>query len=713
MSVKKEPKSPFIHCTRTQDDESFSFTNINTEETIKRWIKTGSLISIIKERCRVLREESKESVIFEFTIPVNIMELLDFDAFIGNIAIKETKNFILTIQKVIFEIVEEQSWLRVSQQSQILVFLEISNLPAFSDNNNTERGVNTRIPTKEKLVKIEGTVVSLTPLLKYTKGAKYNCPQEGCPTSTGNGKILVWHPGSSESTLVRSDYTCDFCGSYLQEDVSCRRIGEKQIAKVILNNGLTCMEPCSGTRFSRQQAMTITLRGEMVSRLSFGVNYWITGFVVKESSSRTQHQSHFNISIEAFNIEEVQTSVISKFNPDEEVPVSIKTLCKDRSASPWSFVASLAYCFGESICISGYYNRLKMSLMLSLVMLGDHVLIEDIDGRLAIDKEDLTSINMLACAEDILVIQRLFSYASSFADKAVQATPCIALGGEATQHASGGFFVDAGGLLLSGKHLCNIPNLSAMKKDDVERLEKALETNAVVFNIPKRVADQTEFIQMSFPLQATVWASAEISSTEKNSFIKWNTLIEHFDLVYNFNGNCAASDEIEEDNAKEILRNAMGVKKDPEIGYEDMKKFIKFVRARRVNFSETASNMLRSFFLASRRARDSGISRVEISKRSLQTLLSIAAAHAKLSLRNQVLPEDALMAILIYEESLTTRVGYSVIEIQPKLHFSRQNFAANLGPKNDEWMMMFHTRINDFCKTYSSGINSGLYRTEE
>ncbi len=73
-----------------------------------------------------------------------------------------------------------------------------------------------------------------------------------------------------------------------------------------------------------------------------------------------------------------------------------------------------------------------MALLLSLVMLGDHVLIEDVNGKLVIGK-DLSSINVFGSAEDILVIQRLFSYASTFSERTVSTVPCVGIIGDVNQ----------------------------------------------------------------------------------------------------------------------------------------------------------------------------------------------------------------------------------------------------------------------------------------
>ena len=49
--------------------------------------------------------------------------------------------------------------------------------------------------------------------------------------------------------------------------------------------------------------------------------------------------------------------------------------------------------------------------------------------------------------------------------------------------------------------------------------------------------------------------------------------------------------------------------------------------------------------------------------------LTLAETHARLSLRSEVLIEDALAAILFYEECLTSIYHHSVISVSPEPHW--------------------------------------------
>lgn len=95
-----------------------------------------------------------------------------------------------------------------------------------------------------------------------------------------------------------------------------------------------------------------------------------------------------------------------------------------------------------------------------------------------------------------------------------------------------------------------------------------------------------------------------------------------------------------------------------------------------VTLSLPADNLLKGYYLASRRARGSGFQGTP--KTTMDTMyvtrlkskfhaclirhvlfhrISITLAHAKLSLRSEAIQEDAVLAIMLYEEGLLCRNG--------------------------------------------------------
>ena len=119
-----------------------------------------------------------------------------------------------------------------------------------------------------------------------------------------------------------------------------------------------------------------------------------------------------------------------------------------------------------------------------------------------------------------------------------------------------------------------------------------------------------------------------------------------------------------------------------------------------VILSRECQQLLQSFYIASRRVRTSsgrhGGSDMPVNALKImlviiiQYLLSslylsipyrrgLAESHAKLNMRSLAIEEDGVMAILIYEESLTSRYGHSILHLLPTPHFRDNNLSAYIG----------------------------------
>ncbi|XP_065057164.1 minichromosome maintenance domain-containing protein 2-like isoform X2 [Rhopilema esculentum] len=657
-NIKVEPHSPLLPSQENFPGNSSgsnqcpSPASSELQTIMVAWVKK-KLISKIKQFCDRFQAGFTEGIFYDFDMEIDVAELLESNVELGNFLIKDTKNFIFQLRWVIFKMISDKRWLNIEAASQILINPKFINLPTLSECMPTGR-----LPCIEGLMKIAGTVVGFTPIHEYTKGTKYNCTQEELCMSNACDNIFSWLPGIFEYDIVRPGRRCKQCYASMEEDVKFRKLAERRIFTIVLNDGIKCMQPYKKTTQSRQQGVTIVTRDDLVNRMKIGHDYWITGVVIREPMRRTASQQFYDTVLEACDIVEYAKMIAVKKNDcTEDLPDSIRSLYEDRIMSPWSFATSLAYSFGESICIGGSFHKLKLALLLSSVLSGNDLLVEDINGKLVIGNE-LQRINILCISDDVGKLQRLFTYASSVCDKAVLSQQNLDLFGSVTKkhEADTHVHIDGGSLLLAGKHLCVFPNLANLKKDEVSKLQKTLEEGSVSIDIPRRKANESEYIQMKFPLDCTLWALAE-STKEQNEVAKnpWMQLADHFDLVYDLSKEYKLPDDIEKVQITEILREAVGYENHSEIKHNDLRTFAKIARTQRVTFSENASKMIRSFFLASRRARNTSLIGSEIGKKSLQTMLSIAAAHAKLSLRKEVTVDDAIIAITFYEECITIK----------------------------------------------------------
>ena len=74
----------------------------------------------------------------------------------------------------------------------------------------------------------------------------------------------------------------------------------------------------------------------------------------------------------------------------------------------------------------------------------------------------------------------------------------------------------------------------------------------------------------------------------------------------------------------------------------------------------------------------------------------LAESHAKLNMRSVAIEEDGVMAILIYEESLTSRYGHSILHLIPTPHFRDNNLSAYIGKEVHYHLVYIHVYIPFF-----------------
>jgi replicative DNA helicase Mcm len=88
------------------------------------------------------------------------------------------------------------------------------------------------------------------------------------------------------------------------------------------------------------------------------------------------------------------------------------------------------------------------------------------------------------------------------------------------------------------------------------------------------------------------------------------------------------------------------------IPLELLRKYVSYAKGIRPTLSQTAVQRLNDFYLAMRSASEAEGSPVAITARQLESLVRIAEARARVSLRKEVLAEDAEAAITIMKRSL-------------------------------------------------------------
>uniref|UniRef100_A0A671T5C2 MCMDC2 N-terminal domain-containing protein n=1 Tax=Sinocyclocheilus anshuiensis TaxID=1608454 RepID=A0A671T5C2_9TELE len=289
-----------------------------------------------------LIEDCKQTgAVYRFSFDVNPSDVLELDATLGDCILHDPVKAVSLFQSVIrYTTIGYLKWLRVN------VVLKPTHLPPFPnyclDLSEFPRGYGPMRP-----LALEGLVIAMTRVTKYTQGARFLCSEEKCPCSRGFQHIRVHAPGATESATVRSDFTCFLCSSLLKEDVKSRVLGDKQLVELIHVRAVDVLGVHDAASL-RYQSVTLFLRDELCNSMRIGHLYQVVGIPAHVHQWPNVTWSPCLVSN---NFQNLQTAM---------------------ACSPWRFAAIVANSFGSPVIPPGLYNTLKLGLLLSLVQTEDN-----------------------------------------------------------------------------------------------------------------------------------------------------------------------------------------------------------------------------------------------------------------------------------------------------------------------------------------------------
>ncbi|RXM98307.1 MCM domain-containing protein 2 [Acipenser ruthenus] len=455
---------------------------------------------------------------------------------------------------------------------------------------------------------MEGLVMAMTPVTKYTQGARFLCTEDTCPYSSGFQYIRVHVPGATESATVRNDFTCTLCGSSLKEDVKFRVLGDKQLVEMIHTRAVDALRADLTSSF-RYQSTTVFLRGP------------------------------------AF------------------ISDNFQSLLSVTACSPWRFSAILANIFGSHVVPPGMYNTLKLCLLLSLVQTcGD-------------EGEPGNFLDLLALTNDTLIVDRLLMYSLGIVARGTRhlASGEIFATVSKDEHGTGTANIQAGSALLATGGICFVGDLSSYKKDKLDLLHSVLETRTAIVFIPGKKYGEDVDQQLSFPIKCNFWAVADTCAPSKRSLKSDGAVLGSVDIgsfpskmsnAFGLLIHCreAACDYPALALTHHTLREAMNPGEplypaSMQFTTQDYEALIALARSLQIELSPEAESLIHGYYMASRRVRTDPVHGSKLSAASVKLLMSLAEAHAKLNLRCRVLEEDAVIAVLLCENSITLRHG--------------------------------------------------------
>ncbi|XP_015415040.1 PREDICTED: MCM domain-containing protein 2 isoform X4 [Myotis davidii] len=558
---------------------------------------------------------------------------------------------------------------QLQTETQINIVLKLTHLPSLPSYslNFCEFRLDY---TSQRFYMMQGIVIAMTTVTKYTQGARFLCSDEACPLSKGFQYIRVHAPGATESATVRNDFLCNLCSSSLQEDRKFRVLGDKQIVEIITAKALHAFQGYSNTQPFRFQSLTIFLRDELVNKMSIGNEYKIIGIPTCVKTLQT------SVCIEANSITFCNPKVPSGITDNFRCLLSLT------SSSCWKFTAILANIFASHILPPGTYNFLKLCLLMSLVQTRDS------------NKELEDCLDILIITSDTLLVDR-------------------------NNYGTGAVSIQAGSALLAKGGICFIGDLASYKKDKLEQLQSVMESRSITVYIPgKKFGDDTNQ-QTTFPIQCSFWSFIDMDSSSRKNMQKTNTLIGQMDCslipanlveVFGLLINCNESSPCHPflPTVQHTLKKAI----DPEgllylaskqFTTEDFEKLLAFAKNLNVEFSLEAERMVHGYYLASRRIRTDSICGSKLSASALKYLISLSEAHARLNLRNKVLKEDVLIAVLLFETSLTLKYGATVFCVAPNAVFPFELYNEEYLEQRDIYLTQCQQQLLQFIATYGPG----------
>ncbi|XP_077208372.1 minichromosome maintenance domain-containing protein 2 isoform X2 [Paroedura picta] len=613
--------------------------------------RSGGLQKFVED-CKLYNDSKQSYAVFRFLISVNPSDIAELDASFGNYILHEPMKATKIFQTVCFTAVKTLTLIQQLQtEAQMNIVLKLTHLPSLPCYTLSL----CKFPfdyMSQRFYMSEGIVIAATALTKYTQGARFVCSEETCPFSEGFQYIRVHTPGATESATVRNDFVCSLCSSPLQEDIKYRVLGDKQIAEIIDIKALSAFQGFSNSKkHFRFQSFTIFLRDP--------------------------------------------SGITEKF----------KYLLGLTSNSCWRFTAVLADSFASQVLPPGIYNNLKLALLLSLVQTND---------REAAKAEYL---DLLVATNDSLMLERLMNYSVCLVARGIKHIPS----GEVfptvskDKHGTGIASIQAGSALLAKGGICFIGELSLYKKDKLEQLQSVLESRTATVFIPGKKYGEDIDQQISFPIQTSFWSFIDVDSCSRKHLLKDDAPIGQIDL------NLASANLIDAFGllihctepsvchlALPIINFIFKKAVDPEeashvfsqqFKTQDYEEFLAFAKNLHVELGSEAEKLIHGYYLASRRVRHS-IHGSDLSTAALKVLISLSEAHTKLSLRTKVLEEDALIAILLYESSLTLKHGASVFCVPPNAVFPFELNSENSLVQRDVYLMQCHQHLMQFVSTY-------------
>ncbi|XP_035475771.2 minichromosome maintenance domain-containing protein 2 isoform X3 [Scophthalmus maximus] len=703
---------------------------LSLKESAVVYLDRSGGLEKLTEDCKQFNDPQHAEAVYRFCVTVNPSDVIEVDPVLGDCVLHEPLRATALFQSVsvFFLAIKTLSLIeKIHTQSQVNVILNLTHLPPFPE-YTLDLGCFPRGRGPMRPISMEGLVIAVTRVTKYTQGARFLCINDDCPCSTGFHHIRVHAPGATESATVRNDFSCMICNSQLKEDVKFRVLGDKQLVELIHVKALEVLNARQQSSL-RYQSVTLFLRDELCNSMTIGRLYRVLGI-----PAHVHQWPNLTWSVEANGVRPWEPEYLCN------ISVGFQELLRATASSPWRFSAIAAHGFGLDIAPPGSYDTLKLGLLLSLVQ------------TRADAEEACHNLDLLVVATDTLVFDRLMTYSLGLARRGVrhQASGEMFASLSRDEHGTGNANIHAGSALLATGGICMLGDLGYYKKDKLDSIQSGraperfknkkmdtfcqvisssseflsvLESRTVsVFILGKKYGEDADQ-QLSFPLQCSFWALADPSQRSGRTDCTVLGTAEMgpvpLQLADTFGLVIQCKDMLREQALLAQTVHTLQQSVQPgkplypsrwEFSSQDYQELVTHAQTLKVELSPGAEKMIHGYYMASRRVRTLSQG-VKMSVASIKLLISLAEAHCKLCLRTRVLEEDAVIAVLLCENSVTLKHGASALMIPPDAVFPCDLGDEDGLHKRDKKLDKLHQNILRFIYAYAPGADT--YITEE
>ncbi|MEM2910928.1 MAG: minichromosome maintenance protein MCM [Candidatus Bathyarchaeia archaeon] len=477
-----------------------------------------------------------------------------------------------------------------------------------------------------KLVMVEGIVVRSTPVRPMVMRAAFKC--RGC----GNITYL-----DQAGPFLKAPFACS--------DPSCRRKGPfdfiQEESIFIDSQDLRVQErPEDLPPGQLPRTLHVKLVGsEIVDVARPGDHVSIVGIVRASAPTmpRVGKLRTFVLHLDANSIEvlgkEPETTLPS---PEEEE--QILELAKD----PWIHRKIIS-----SIAPSIYgYDHIKEAIMY-LLFGGVPKTLPDITIR--------GELNVLLIGDPGTAKSQLLQYVARVAPRGLytsgRGTTAAGLTAAVIREKGGGMSLEAGALVLADKGIACIDEMDKMRPEDRVAIHEAMEQHTV------SVAKGGIVATLNARTAILAAANPSLGRYEPHRTVAENislpvTILSRFDLIFVLRD--VPSKEVDSKMSEHILEiHRKGLSPiEPPIHLDLLRKYISYAKGIKPVLTNEALQRLKDFYLAMRSVSETEGSPVAITARQLESLIRLAEARARASLRKEVSAEDAEAAINIMKRSL-------------------------------------------------------------